>query len=158
MASVFLKNIVKTVKSVCQYALQRRLSLHTFVNRHRLFTIVQSICCIFLIQFSATSRKLLHTFGFNTLHSFDVTISGSDSKITWKLPTPLLNIHTKYKLFNPLGNRGNFSFCLKCAPLSKLLPSLFEYYRTCFNRIRCQNLWRLNDLRDLIQRPDYCSL
>ena len=63
-------------------------------NSRKMFTIVQSIPCIFFIKFDSISRKLLHTFVFNKLSSYDVTIPGSESKITWKLPTILPNIHT----------------------------------------------------------------
>ena len=87
----------KNLKSVRQ--LQSRFYIHTFVSGHTLITIAQSISCIFLLIFAAISRKLLHSFVFKKLTSYDVTIPGSDSKISWKLDTYLPNIHTKLKLY-----------------------------------------------------------
>ena len=43
----------------------------------------------------------------------------------------------------------------KSRPLSKLLPSVFEYSRTCFNRIKSQNPGRSDFLRNYTQLPDY---
>ena len=64
----------KSMKSVRQ--LLRRFYIHTFVSSHTLITIAQSISCIFLLTFAPISRKLLHTFVFNKLTSYDVTIPG----------------------------------------------------------------------------------
>ena len=67
------------------------------------FTILQSIPCSILIKFDATSRKLLHTFGFNKLTPYEVTIPGSDSQIQWKEATSLPNIPTNFKLYSCTG-------------------------------------------------------
>ena len=57
--------------------------MQAFINHRRLIIIAQSISCIFLVKFAALSRKLLHTFDFNKLAWYDVTVPGNDSKITW---------------------------------------------------------------------------
>ena len=101
---------VKTWKRGRQ--LQGSFYLYTFLNRHRLSIIVQSISRIFLKKIDAISRKLLHTFGFNKLTSCDVTIPGSDSKIKWKLPTILPNIHTKFNVYSFSGTV--FFYCINC--------------------------------------------
>ena len=95
---VFCKLNVKTLKRIRQ--LQMRFYIHTFANPLRLFTIVQSISRIFFIKFITINRKLLHTFGFDKLPLYDVTIPSNDSQITWKLPTILPNIHTKFKVYS----------------------------------------------------------
>ena len=77
--------------------------MQAFINHRRLIIIAQSISCIFLVKFAALSRKLLHTFDFNKLAWYDVTVPGNDSKITWKLPTNLPNIHTNFKLHSCSG-------------------------------------------------------
>ena len=83
---------------------------------HRLSIIVQSISRIFFIKFDAFSHKLLYTFGLDKLTSYDVTIPGGDSKITWKLPTILHNIHTKFKVYSFSGTvffNANSKFKIK---------------------------------------------
>ena len=92
---------VKTWKRGHQ--LQGSFYLYTFLNHRRLSIIVQSISRIFLIKFDAISRKLLHTFGFNKLSWYDVTIPGSDSKISWKLADHLPNIHANFKHYSCAG-------------------------------------------------------
>ena len=74
-----------------------------FFTQPRLINIAQSIYCMFFIKFSAISSKLLTTFVFNKLSSYDVTIPGTDSKITWKLPISLPNISTKFKHYRCSG-------------------------------------------------------
>jgi len=51
---------VKTGKAYANY--RGRFYLYAFVNHHRLFTIVQSIYCIFLIKIMELSKWELKTY------------------------------------------------------------------------------------------------
>ena len=95
------KNNVKTLKRIRQS--QMGFYIHTLATHLRLFIIVQSIYPMFFVTFTTPNRKLLYTFVFDKMPSYDVTIPGSDSEITWKLPTNLLHIHTKYKVYSCRG-------------------------------------------------------
>ena len=77
-----------------------RFYIHIFANHPRLLIIVQSISRIFFIKFTTINRKLLHTFGFDKLPLYAVTIPGNDSQITWKWTTIHPNIHTKFKVYS----------------------------------------------------------
>ena len=83
--------------------LKRCFYIHTLVTHHRLIITAQSICGIFLLPFAAFSRKLWQTFAFNILTSYDVTIPGKDSQITWIVATHLPNMHTDFKIYSCTG-------------------------------------------------------
>ena len=98
---LFYKINVKTGK---KYTPVTGVFSYTYLFNHpMLINVAQTISCMFLIKFSAISRKLLTTFAFNKLSSYDGIIPGTDSKISWKLPISLPNTHTKFKHYSCSG-------------------------------------------------------
>ena len=69
--------------------------MHTLVNGRTLLTIGQSISCVFLLQFSKSSRDLLSTFVFYKLVFWDVIIPGRETQIHWQIPIDTAKLQTK---------------------------------------------------------------
>ena len=72
--------------------------MHSFFNCHPLITTVQSIPCVFLLQFGENNRDLVHTFVFNKLAFYDVVIPGRESEIHLRMPIDAMKLQTKFQV------------------------------------------------------------